>query len=626
MNRFENLFELIRKENVVIWAGVGLSLYAGYPSGKQLVNFLYNTLSITEKREIDKSLTLPDFAETYYRIKEHDMSSIIHALNKIFTETPPKSIEHHKKLATIPHFKTIITTNYDQLFEKAYGQKGQVAFLSKQIPGLKKSNVSILKVHGDLSEPETIIIKSSDYEHFFETGSENDIFWTKVKEQIAGNSILFLGYNLEDINARVLFNRITKALGKFRNPCYLIAPNFSISKKNDLKKSKIIYIDTTAEIFIVELIENIKSNIYSDYNKKWISVETLKDFIITYKVHPDLKIEGNDLKLVSLRAASKGVRTQGNFTIKLDKDQLDRFKSFVSGETLGEFEFIGKNIVNLEFDVGGINWPIFKEEGKLVIKSRPLKELQVDVRFKDGFEVYDVPVKIYISKSQAKIEIDLISASLEVTFKPSSKIKSDINFLFKHHPQYSKVKDEIKLFTILKKLTDGEEITVFWDFGKKKRTFRPSKAVKFHKTFSSLLQYFENLHLIERHYHLQFSGITQDSLTEESYHTVNLIISAIKKIPTPIKNEITRIELNDYSPEVLQELKKQNIDQKPLMACLGEKEIISLHDQTIDLGYKHIEFKKPRIENIDAILSGGKKELIIESEEIYLSYSETPEP
>ncbi|MFW6257344.1 MAG: hypothetical protein ACOC11_01045, partial [Prolixibacteraceae bacterium] len=132
--------------------------------------------------------------------------------------------------------------------------------------------------------------------------------------------------------------------------------------------------------------------------------------------------------------------------------------------------------------------------------------------------------------------------------------------------------------------------------------------------------------LIERHYHLQFSGITQDSLTEESYHTVNLIISAIKKIPTPIKNEITRIELNDYSPEVLQELKKQNIDQKPLMACLGEKEIISLHDQTIDLGYKHIEFKKPRIENIDAILSGGKKELIIESEEIYLSYSETPEP
>lgn len=624
-DNLQKLFELIRKEKVIIWAGAGLSLYAGYPSGKQLVNFLFDTLSKSEKREISKSITLSDFAETYYRIKEHDMSSIVHVLNKIFIETSPKSTEHHEKLATIPHFKTIITTNYDQLFEIAYGQKGQVAFLSNQIPGLKKSNVSILKVHGDLSEPETIIIKTSDYEHFFETGSENDIFWTKVKEQIAGNSILFLGYNLEDINARVLFNRITKALGKSRNPCYFIAPKLSFSKKNDLKKSEIKYIDTTAEIFIAELIENIKSNIYSDYNKKWISVETLKNFIITYKVHPELKMDGNDLKLVSLKG-DKGVITQCHFTIKSENTDIDNFKSFVSGDSLGEFEFIGKNIVNLEFDVGGINWPIFKKEGKLIIKSRPLKEIKIDVRFKDGFEAHNIPVKFFISKSQAKIEVELISASLGISFDPSADLKSEVNFLFDHHSQYSKVKDEIELFTILKKLTAGEEITVFWENGKKKRTFRPSKVSRFQKMFSSLLQYFKNLQSIEQHYDFQFSGITQDSLTEESFHIVNVVISAIRKLRTPIKNEITRVVLNNYSPEVLQELKKQNMHKNPLMTCLGEKEIISLHGQTIDLGYKHIEYKKPQIKNIDAILNGEEKELIIESEEIYLTYSETPEP
>lgn len=32
----ERIFELIRKEEVLLFAGAGLSRYAGYPSGKEL--------------------------------------------------------------------------------------------------------------------------------------------------------------------------------------------------------------------------------------------------------------------------------------------------------------------------------------------------------------------------------------------------------------------------------------------------------------------------------------------------------------------------------------------------------------------------------------------------------------
>lgn len=59
----ENLFNLIRNEEVVLWAGAGMSLGAGYPSGQKLTEILYRSLSSTEKELINANLPLPDFAE-----------------------------------------------------------------------------------------------------------------------------------------------------------------------------------------------------------------------------------------------------------------------------------------------------------------------------------------------------------------------------------------------------------------------------------------------------------------------------------------------------------------------------------------------------------------------------------
>ena len=73
----ENLFNLIRNEEVVIWAGAGLSLYAGYPSGKTLGEVLYSNLSESEKNIINPNSTLPDLAEEIYRIKGGNKNYII---------------------------------------------------------------------------------------------------------------------------------------------------------------------------------------------------------------------------------------------------------------------------------------------------------------------------------------------------------------------------------------------------------------------------------------------------------------------------------------------------------------------------------------------------------------------
>lgn len=55
----DRLFELIRKEEIILFIGAGMSLYAGYPSGAQLVKKLYKGLSPNHKQQIELNIRVP---------------------------------------------------------------------------------------------------------------------------------------------------------------------------------------------------------------------------------------------------------------------------------------------------------------------------------------------------------------------------------------------------------------------------------------------------------------------------------------------------------------------------------------------------------------------------------------
>ena len=92
--------------------------------------------------------------------------------------------------------------------------------------------------------------------------------WTTVKAQILTKNVLFIGYNIEDPNIEVIFNRITDSLGLHKRECFLVAPSLKPIKRNDLAQKGISYINAKGEKFIDELIENIKENILSDQEKE----------------------------------------------------------------------------------------------------------------------------------------------------------------------------------------------------------------------------------------------------------------------------------------------------------------------------------------------------------------------
>ena len=112
----ERIFELIRKEETILFVGAGMSLYAGYPSGAGLAKIMYDNLTNDLQKDIEFTANLPKLAEDIYYLKGGNKNYLIENLKKEFQKEPTSS-ETHQLLSKIPQIKTIITTNYDTLFE-----------------------------------------------------------------------------------------------------------------------------------------------------------------------------------------------------------------------------------------------------------------------------------------------------------------------------------------------------------------------------------------------------------------------------------------------------------------------------------------------------------------------------
>jgi predicted RNase H-like HicB family nuclease len=147
-------------------------------------------------------------------------------------------------------FPIVITTNYDHLYEQALEQKAKAENIAKPFDvSIYNPNVNrkaetvdcprvpdpkrpyLLKIHGDISEPESIVLTDEDYIQFVLRMSEKHPFHpfgNNVLAHLIKWPTLFVGYSLTDYNLRLLFKTLRWKLDAARIP-----PNYSVDKKPD---------------------------------------------------------------------------------------------------------------------------------------------------------------------------------------------------------------------------------------------------------------------------------------------------------------------------------------------------------------------------------------------------------
>jgi len=588
----ESLFQAISKGEVVLWAGAGLSLYAGLPSGVQLREILYEGLTPLEKEEVGKESDLSHLADEICVLKGN-RNYIVQTLKRIFAGNF-LSTETHKVISQIPHFRNIITTNYDSLFERVYdSNKLNIIFSDDHTPYIDDKKVNLFKIHGDLSAPNSIIITESDYNNFFSKDTEQNTIWSVIKG-------------------------IREKIGENGKECYFVAPNISTTKSKKLNRVNIHPISLTGEKLFEELIEYLKKNIKKNFEDKYISSDIYSEFIGNFGLKSEIEVDssiGKNIVKNLTGIEGKDIKINMTFSVSNSSEEIHKLEALINkGDISGEITIDRESLTAFNININGINFRDIDDVKNLKIVPQAFFDKQVDIIFENGKEFNDVGIKIFsLSQIDTKLRVitQLYGSELEIVTSPLVNDESEALFTYTISEQIDNVSKQIAFFELIECFSEGQSFSVYIEGERvfdSKRIFKGQSLEglnPIYKKNNAYLTYFESLKKIERLANLRFSRINIEDVTFENY---KLLLIVIAKFENNFIEQINpKVSLNpeyfDYTEH------KEDFN----LCSTNNSEDIVVHNQTFKMGEITIQISDAFISNYEEIINDSTISPIVES-------------
>ena len=147
----------------------------------------------------------------------------------VLPEVDDTKVPAHRLLLSLS-LNLLYTTNQDNLFElvaKHYGRRYRRVVtlddLSDAIPG----EPLLIKFHGDPDIPSSLVFGSRSYQERMKT--ENHPLDIKLRADLLGKRLLFVGYSLQDENVTKLLSTVQRAFAGKLPPSYLLAFDYDPS-------------------------------------------------------------------------------------------------------------------------------------------------------------------------------------------------------------------------------------------------------------------------------------------------------------------------------------------------------------------------------------------------------------
>lgn len=208
-HNLKELTDAIRNKQVILFVGGGVSMNLGLPSWDALIAKLARDLGYDneEFRRMGDHLVLAE----YYRLNK-GIGSLRSWMDRKWHNTDKVDIKQSRihQLIVELDFPVIYTTNYDRWIEFAFDayEKDYVKVADvSDIRSIREGNTQIVKFHGDFDNDNSIVLTESSYFDRLDFETPLDI---KLRADVLGRSILFIGYSLSDINIRYLLFKLNR--------------------------------------------------------------------------------------------------------------------------------------------------------------------------------------------------------------------------------------------------------------------------------------------------------------------------------------------------------------------------------------------------------------------------------
>jgi hypothetical protein len=262
----DELVNAVKRKNCILFAGAGVSMKLGLPSWKQLIEKMGNDLGYDPEvfQSYGGHLELAEF----YRLQKGSLGELRSWMDRKWHDvTTNISASNIHRLIVELGFPIIYTTNYDRWIENAFDhwQKPYVRIASvSDLTSLDDGKTQIVKFHGDFYDDASLVLDESSYFRRLDFESPLDI---KLRADVLGKSVLFIGYSLTDVNIRLLFWKLSRLWQNQQSPnsrptsfMFALTPNEIQERVLAQRGIKVITReendpDRSLEAFLAELLE-----------------------------------------------------------------------------------------------------------------------------------------------------------------------------------------------------------------------------------------------------------------------------------------------------------------------------------------------------------------------------------
>lgn len=208
-----DLLQAYRNGKLMLFVGAGVSANLNLPTWNELIDRIAQDLGYDPK--IFSTYGTPLALAEYYKRKKGTLGPLRSWMDREWHK-PSIDVSNSEihRLITLGRFSRIYTTNYDRWLEMAHDKfevpYDKIASVSDLVSA-NESRRQIVKFHGDFDNEDSIVLDETSYFQRLNYDSPLDI---KLSNDILGNSVLFIGYSISDINIRLLFYRLTEMWGR----------------------------------------------------------------------------------------------------------------------------------------------------------------------------------------------------------------------------------------------------------------------------------------------------------------------------------------------------------------------------------------------------------------------------
>lgn len=251
------LYDDIKSGNCVLFVGAGVSTEGGTYGEPTLYDTIRKKVGITDDED---NIPFPDLMQLYCdkidgghrnRLTREIISRI--EMFSMPGEGNLTTTLFHSHAAEIPYFNRIVTTNWDTFLEQNMNVLVPMVE-DRDIPFWDDSKRQIIKIHGCVTRPYTIIATRMDYNRCLDT---NPFIINKLKDLMATKTFIYVGFSMLDPDFHILIDEMIARLGDFKKLSYAIDPCAS-TETTELWKSKRVKIIKAYGIrFIYELRDRL---------------------------------------------------------------------------------------------------------------------------------------------------------------------------------------------------------------------------------------------------------------------------------------------------------------------------------------------------------------------------------